>query len=320
LCMTLAVGFMLAVGIDRDPNNKVCAGLTCFIAILTLMAGRAPLTGAMPNFVCVGLVKQISGVEISWLTWLASMWIILPILAIATYFYITRKYQPEIPLSREAIKAQVDKTKGELGPIKPNEIKAAIYVGLAIFLWITDGKIFPAIGTNQIGMLCGTLFLLPYIGTLDLADFKGLSWEAFAFAGGTYSLGVILTTTGFAAWAGTLISSMKYLETASFFTIFVSLMAFTVIIHFFLETLGVVTLLTPIVLKTGLLPPKAVAMIIPYFDGFYIFPFQSTPIIISLSFNTTTWGDIVRYGAFMTVIGILQGLLFGAFYWPHTML
>lgn len=160
LIMTLAIGFLDAFGIKRDPKNKISAGLTCFIGILALTFGRVPLTGAVANFIATGLVRDLTGITISWTEWITSMWVIAPIPAIATYFYVTRKYKPDVALSKEVMREQVKKTIDSLGPMSWAEIRALILVLSAITLWIIDPYL--NIGTNQIGILIGILFIMPY--------------------------------------------------------------------------------------------------------------------------------------------------------------
>jgi di/tricarboxylate transporter len=146
-----------------------------------------------------------------------------------------------------------------------------------------------------------------------------LSLITFFFAGGSYSIGTVLTNTGFAAWAGNGLLSFSFLNNASFLTagLFVILIAF--VLHFLLETLGEVSLLTPVIMQMGILPPKAAAMLLPYGAGMYIFPYQATPIVLSLGFGTTGWKDIVKYGCFLSAIGILQGILFLLTYWAFVL-
>lgn len=317
LIMALAIGIMDALKIERSPNNRVSAGLTCFVAILVLLIGRIPLTGSVPNFVATGLVREISGVEISWLDWLGSMWAAAPLPAIATYFYVTRLYKPDVPLSREAIKQQIGQTRADLGPISVAEIKTAILVGMALLLWIFGRHL--KIGTNEVGMVIGVLFLMPYVGFLTMADFKSLSWDTWLFAGGSFSMGVVLTKTGFAEWAASGISQLAFLDGAGFVVVGFTIILFAFSLHFLLETLGNVALLTPVILKTGLLSPRATAMLLPYGAGFYAFPFQGAPIILSLGFNTTGWKDVTKYALFISVIGLGQALPLLAFYWRFTM-
>lgn len=317
LIMALAIGIMDAIGIERGPNNKISCGLTCFVAILVLLIGRIPLTGSVPNFVATGLVRDIAGVEISWIDWLKSMWVAAPLPAIATYFYVTRLYKPDIPLSREVIKRQIDATVANLGPWSGAEIRTALLVSAAILLWIFGSYL--KIGTSQVGIVIGILFLMPYVGFLTMADFKALSWDTWLFAGGSYSMGVVLTKAGFAQWAASGIAGMSFLDGASFVTIGFVVVIFAFSLHFLLETLGNVSLLTPIILKTGLLTPRATAMLLPYGAGFYAFPFQGAPIILSLGFNTTGWKDVTRYAIFIAFIGIGQSLPLLASYWRFTM-
>ncbi len=318
LIMTLALGFMDALGIERNPKNKISAGLTCFIAILSLTFGRVPLTGSVPNFIATGLIKDLTGVEITWLGWLAGMWIVAPLSALGTYYYITKMYTPDVSLSPEAMRRQIQQSLDSLGPMSAVEKRSLLLVVAAIFLWAFDS--YFKIGTNQIGIIIGMLYVMPYIGVLSIADFKALSFDTFVFAGGSFSMGVVLAKTGFAQWAASGITAFSFLKDSSFLIAGSFVILFAVAIHFILETLGEVSLLTPILIKTGLLPPKAVAMLLPYGAGLYIFPYQATPIILSLGFNTTSWSDITRYGIFLTIIGILQAFLFLTTYWAFTII
>jgi anion transporter len=317
LMMTLAIGFMDALGIERNPKNKVSAGLTCFIAILSLTFGRVPLTGSVPNFIATGLVRDLTGVEISWMGWLTCMWIVAPLSAIATYYYVTKMYKPDISFAPEVMRSQINQTVDSLGPMSSAEKRSLFLVAAAIVLWALDPYL--KIGTNQIGIIIGMLYLMPYIGVLNMADFKTLSFDTFVFAGGSYSMGVVLSKTGFAEWAASGITAFSFLKDSSFLMAGSFVILFAVAIHFILETLGEVSLLTPILIKTGILPPQAVAMLLPYGAGLYIFPYQATPIILSLGFNTTGWSDITKYGLFLTIVGLLQAFLLLATYWAMAM-
>ena len=315
LMMALAVGIFDALGIEKNPENKISAGLTCFIGILCLTFGRVPLTGSLPNFIAAGFLHDLAGISLGWLDWVAAMWVIAPIPAIGTYFYITKRYKPDEDLSPEKMRANIKETQEQLGPMTTKEKKAALYVALAILLWAFGEFVKLPLNTNQIGIVIGMLFFLPYVGFLTIKDFKQMSLVTFFFAGGSYSIGVVLTEKGFASWAGAQLMNFKFLQDASFFTAGLFILIFAFALHFILETLGEVSLLTPILLKMNILPAKAVGMLLPYGAGLYIFPYQATPIVLSLGFNTTGWSDIVKYGSFITVLGLLQGALFLLTYW-----
>ncbi len=317
LMMALAIGIFEALGIEKSAKNKICTGLTCFMAILTLTFGRVPLTGSLANFLAVGLVNDLAGVNISWLSWLSTMWVMAPIPAVATYFYITKKYKPDTVLSQETMKKQIRETLKSMGPMTKNEKKAAVFVLLAVLLWITDS--WHPLNTNQVGIIVGMLFLLPYLGFLTIKDFSKISLVTFFFAGGSYSIGKVLTTTGFSAWAGEGLLNFSYLQGSSFFIAGLFIILFAFALHFILETMGEISLLTPILLEMKILPAKAVAMLTTYGAGLYIFPFQSTVIVLSLGFDTTDWSDIMKYGVFLTMIGLAQGVLFLGTYWIWTM-
>jgi len=317
LIMALAVGTMDALGIERGPHNRMSNGLTCFIAILVLTMSKAPLTGAVPNLIAAGLVRELTGVDISWMGWLKCMWVGMPIPAIATYFYVTRLYKPEKDLSPEAMRRQVESTLAELGPLSPREIRTGILMLIAIVLWILDPWL--KFGTNEVGVVIGVLFLMPYIGCLTMADFKALSWETFVFCGGSFSIGVVLARTGFAQWTASGIQSLTFLKGSSFVLVGFAVLLFAFLLHFLLETVGEISLVVPVMVKAGLLAPKATAMLVDYGAGLYVFPFQGVPIILSLGFNTTGWKDVTRYGFFFAILGLLQAVLLLAIYWEFVM-
>jgi anion transporter len=320
LLMALAVGIFDALDIEKNPKNKISAGLTCFVAILCLTFGRVPLTGSLPNFIAAGFVHDLAGISLGWLDWLTSMWIIAPIPAIGTYLYITRKYKPEEGLSREKMRENIQTTRENLGRMTVNERKAAIYISLAVILWAFGGFIKLPLDTNQIGIIIGMLFFLPYIGFLTIKDFNKMSLVTFFFAGGSFSIGAVLAKSGFAAWAGVQLMNFGFLHKASFFTAGLFILVFAFVLHFILETLGEVSLLAPVLLKMNILPAKAVGMLLPYGAGMYLFPYQATPIVLSLGFDTTGWMDIVKYGCFLTVLGLLQGALFLLTYWAWVLI
>ncbi len=132
-------------------------------------------------------------------------------------------------------------------------------------------------------------------------------------------MGVVLTKSGFSDWVASGLTTLPILQTQNFFLTGFFIILFVFAAHLLLENLGEVSLLTPILLKAGLLTPKAVAMILAYGAGLYLFPYQGIPIVLSLGFNTTTWADITRYAFFITVISILQSVLFLGVYWVFTM-
>lgn len=54
------------------------------------------------------------------------MWIINPIPAVATYFYITKRYQPEVILPAEELRKKVKQNLQDMGSITNNEIKVLV--------------------------------------------------------------------------------------------------------------------------------------------------------------------------------------------------
>jgi anion transporter len=317
LLMTLAVGLLEAVGMEKNKRSELGAAMTCFIAVLSLMMGRIPLTGSVANIISTGLVRELSGVEVTWLEWFANMCVTAPLLLVATWAYITKIYKPEVDFSSPLIMENLHITRNSLGNISRKEIKAGVIVSAALLLWMTSS--LHGLGTNVVGAIIAALFLLPYVGVVNVDEFQKLPWHIFVFAGGSFSIGVVLNKTGVAAWVGRWVGTIRLLDSQSFLVIAGFLVIAVFLLHLLLETLGEVSLLTPIFLQSGILPAKAVAMLVPYGAGLYLFPYQATPIILSLGFGVCNWNDVTKYSFYICAVAILQAFLFMAIYWTYSM-
>ncbi|MDR3349020.1 MAG: anion permease [Acidaminococcales bacterium] len=317
LLMALAVSVIDAVGLPKDKRSQLGAAITCFVAVLSLMMGRIPLTGAVANIISIGLVKELANTDITWLEWFANMWPVGPVVLAATYLYCTKVYQPEVNFADPQVKAKLIAKRDALGAMTAKEIRAAGFVSLALVLWVTGA--WHGISTNAVGAIVTALLLLPVIGVVGMEDFQKLPWHIFIFAGGSFSIGVVLTKTGVAEWIGNAVSGLEIISTGGFAVKagFIVLIAF--VVHILLETMGEISLLVPIFLKSGLVSAKAVAMLVPYAAGLYLFPYQATPIILSLGFGICNWNDILKYSFFICAVAIIQALVFLTSYWAYTM-
>lgn len=311
LLMTLIVGIFDVLGIEKDSATSIL--LTCFIGGLCMTVARLPLTGALSNYIAIGLTTQLTGEEIGWLEWLKAMWVIAPLPMIGTYFYVTRRFTLDYDFSPEHVRSQLEKTRRELGRMTVKEKKALLLVSAALLLWTFGGNILSASAT---GILIGCLFLMPYVGTLSMEEFGEISLMPFLLAGGSYSIGYVLQDVGFSAWAVDRITTWHiWSADASLFEIGLFIILSGFVLHFLLETLGEVSLLTPIFVQLGGISAKAVAMLTPYGAGLCVFPYQASVIVVALSFNTTTWKETVRYGCFLSALCLLQAVLLLKTYW-----
>ncbi len=153
LNMSLAVGIVEALNLDRESRAKISTGLTCFIAVFALTSGRGILTGSIQNMITPRLLYSITGVQISWMEWLYNMWIIIPIRQSRLIFISPEKYQPEKMLSSDELRQKVKQNLAEMGPITGKELKVLFLVLGAVLMWTFDSYI--PLDTNQIGILQG---------------------------------------------------------------------------------------------------------------------------------------------------------------------
>src|SRR5437588_2953817 len=80
-----------------------------------------------------------------------------------------------------------------MGPLSPQERKAALLIAAAIALWLTDfiHHISPAV----IGIGVGLFALLPRVEILDIEDMRKLNYMPVFFVAAAVSMGTVMEAT-----------------------------------------------------------------------------------------------------------------------------
>ena len=204
----LARSILIDEGVEpmRSKFGKALMISICWGAII---GGIGAPSGAGPNPIAVGFLKEMANVNVSFIDWMkygvpAAILLLFPTWGVLLLFF-----KPEIKYlkkSREDLKAEFTK----LPPFSREE-KVTLVIFLAtVFLWITTPlfeKILKIpIPISMPVLLTTSIFFFPKVSTIPWKTIeKEISWSGILLVVSGISLGMMLYKAGAAKWLAVLL-------------------------------------------------------------------------------------------------------------------
>ena len=311
---SIALG--LAEAFNSPPGSNVSRGMFLVLSYTANIFDKMIIAGAA-SITARGLIEKIGGVEVLWSYWFVAF---LPcsIITVLVAWWLTLKlYPPE----KVALEGGYDYLRAEmtkLGSLSLLEKKAALLMTAAILLWLTD--FLHHISPSVIGIGVGLFALLPRVGVLEIEDMKRLNYLPVFFVAAAISMGTVMQATkGLEILTNSVFAWMLPLMTNIITTTVV--MYWTAFVYHFLLASEISMLGTSIPLvmefaKSHGLNPLQLGMIWTFAAGGKLFAYQSGVLIVGYSYGYFAASDLVRIGAWLTVVEFVVLLLLVQFYWP----
>jgi len=273
------------------------------------------LTALAPNAAALALVKQATGLEITWTQWLLGVWpIAVPLLALVPLLvYVV--YPPGIRSSPE-VPAWAAQELRRMGPLGRHEIAMAAVVALAIVLWIVGANrdiALPLVGSQFIdatGVVLLAIVLMLGSGVVEWDDILGSkgAWNVLVWFATLVALAEGLNRVGFVGWAAKAFAAT--LVGIPPVTVLAILVAFFFLVHYMFASLTAhAAAVLPVVLATGMavpgLPVRPFALLLVYSLGLMgvLSPYATGPAPVYYA------SGFISRRAFWSL-----GLLFGLIY------
>lgn len=310
----VALGLMEAFGLGRGSN--VGRGMFMILTYTANIFDKMIIAGAA-SILARGLIERVGHVEVLWSHWFlaylpCSLITILVSWRLALWLYPPEK--AELPGGAAFLERELE----NMGHWTLLEKKSALLMLVAIALWMTDfiHHLSPAV----IGLGIGLFALLPRVGVLDIEDLKRLNYLPVFFVASAVSMGEVLVSskaldvlTGIMfAWMAPLLSNVYSSTLVLYWTAF--------IYHIFLASetsmLGTsIPVLMNFAASHGL-NPLATGMVWTFASGGKIFVYQSAVMIVGYSYGYFDSRDMLRVGAWLTLVEAVILLILVPFYWP----
>ncbi len=314
ILFALGMGLMEIFGLGKGSN--VGRGMFMMLTYLSNIFDKMIIAGAS-SITSVGLIKSIGKVEVLYSRWTLAF---LPC-SILTIFIGWRLalwlYPPEVkelPGGDAYFRQEIAK----MGHMSVLEMKSALFLALALGLWLTDS--LHHMSPSMVGLGVGLLATIPGIGVLDVEDVKKVNYLPIFFVAAALSMGeVLVSTKALDVMTNSMFLWMEPFIHGSFGTTMV-LYWTGFFYHFFLASeISMVATSTPLVMKFALakgMNPLILGMIWTFGSGAKIFVYQSGVMIAGYAYGYFETKDMFKVGLWLSVIEslILLGLV--AVYWP----
>lgn len=206
MLIPIAVALLSQLGMKKGEGFSTALILT--VAYAASIGGMATLIGSGTNIAAVGLIKELTGISMSFTDWLVIglpfTIVLLPLMtvAICKMFKVGKTDLGDTDVIRQELKA--------LGKMNKGEKISSVYLIIAILGFIFNdqmAKILPLISNEGFAIiLMVAAFVVPvnFKKGEFLMDSKTavekISWSTFILLGGALTLGGIFQSAGVADW------------------------------------------------------------------------------------------------------------------------
>jgi len=298
------------------PGSNVGRGVFLIITYTAGLFDKMIIAGA-GAITARGAIEKFGGVDVEWSLWFLAYVPCHVITILAAWQLTLWLYPPEKPV----LEGGYDYLRAEsakLGSWQPAEQRAAALIAVATLLWVTD--FLHHTPSSMIAIGVGLFALLPGIGILETEDLRRLNYLPIFFVAAAVSMSDVLAQTKglgvltdlMFAWMSPLMTNIFVSTVVLYWTAFVY--------HLFLasEIPMLATSIPPLMsfAKANGFNPLQLGMIWTFAAGGKIFAYQSAVMIVGYSYGFFAARDLLKIGAWLTVVEFLIVIVLVPFYWP----
>jgi sodium-dependent dicarboxylate transporter 2/3/5 len=327
----------LFAGTDRDARHTRTA-LMLGMAYGSSIGGMGTLLGTPPNLILAGAAKELTGQEVSFLSFLAlgipMVLILLPLCWAMLVFVLF----PSRATLDETASAVLRERRTALGPLRGGELATlCVFVATAVAWlarerkefgeWVLPGivDIAPRMTDATIGILGAlVLFVIPTRDPnggrrplLTWGEARLIPWDVLLLFGGGLSLAAAMESTGLARWLGEHMGALGSLPPLA---IYLGLALFVLALSELASNTAVATMMMPIVatLGTAVGQPPLLLMLVTCLaasTGFAL-PIATPPNTIVFGSGQIRVKDMARAGLLLDALAVLLVVAVAALLYP----
>jgi anion transporter len=311
-----SIALALVEAFNASRGSNIARGMFLTLTYTGNIFDKMIIAGA-GSITAAGLIAKVGGVEVSWALWFFAFLpcsIVTVLIAWRLTLWLYPPEQVALAQGHAYFRSELDK----MGAWSLAETKSAILVGCAILLWVTDfahhiPPVMVALGV--------TLFaLLPRVGVLDAEDMRSLNYMPVFFVAEAVSMGNVLDAThgidvlthAVFGWIAPLLGNIFATTAVLYWSAF--------LYHFVLASeISMLGTSIPLVMefaKANHMNPLQLGLIWTFAAGGKLFAYQSGVLIVGYAYGYFEARDLVRVGAWLTVVEFIILMLMVPFYWP----
>jgi len=300
---------------DAGKGSNIGRGLFVMLTYLTGIFNKMIIAGSA-SIMSRGMIEQ-AGVTVSYAQWVAAFLPTIVVTVIAAWWFTLKAFPPEaasLSDRSEQVKAHFRTTERWT----PLSIKSVLLCALALALWLTDWLhgLSPAVIAFAVGLFA----MVPFVDVLNEKDFRSINLLPFFFTAAAIGMSEVLEATGalriltdnfiggLEPWLADRAVATTVLYWGGFFYHFVTA-----------SELSMLATSMPILMefsRTNGLDPLFIGLVWAFSSGGKLFAYQSAVLVLGYAYGYFRHTDLIKVGAFLTVVDFVVLWLSVMFYWP----
>lgn len=226
------------------------------------------------------LAASYAGETMSFLRWFLVMGVPALMLSLLTILLLLVLFRPEAPVSIDFEQIKVEQTS--LGTMSSREIRTALWMVIAIALWLTNGV--TGLDVGWITLLIAMLMSMPIVGeVLQPKDWAEVPVQVMVFLTAAIAIGKVGSATGMNAWIADALLPDSVPENILLTGLLIVVIA--AVIHMFMgSVIAVMGVAVPMMLAfaetAGLPSLVVVGLVYLAVAGHYILPFHHLNMVV----------------------------------------
>lgn len=226
------------------------------------------------------LAMSYANEAVSFVGWLKVMGPPALVLSLLTLVLILVLFKPSAPVSLDL--EQIRAAQAALGKMGQREIRALVWILVAVLLWLTNG--ITGLDIGWITLLVAMLMSLPVVGeVLSPKDWSEVPVHVMVFLTAAIAIGKVGADTGMNSWIADTLLPASMPEHPVLLALCISLIA--VVIHMFMgSVIAVMGVTIPAFLSftagSGISPLAVISIVYLSVAGHYVLPFHHLNILV----------------------------------------
>jgi anion transporter len=312
MIILMPIVLALADRLGMEPGRKGRVGMALAVTIASFYMPMAILPSNFPNVLLAGLADGLYGEKITYGLYLLMHFpvagILKGIVLVGLICMMFADHAEDGPIEQAPPPA----------PLSSEGRRMAFIVVLTVAAWASD--FIHGVAPGWVAVAAAAVCLMPGLGVLAIADFKGKSggFVALFSVATVISLGVVIATTGAGAFiAGKLFAVIEFKMGASAHAYGV-FSAINILMSFFATLPGTIAVLAPfadtIADQSGL-PLMTVLMVIANGYSTVFLPYQAPPILAGMRLGGVSLADGARLTLALSTVTVVLLLPLTFLWW-----